>query len=265
MVHEVEDRVVGSDRVLAVLVQLAEFPTGVTLDELAQRLKSSKPTVHRALASLRRARLAMQLGRGVYVLGDEFFRLAYRNQAGRPDGALIEPALRELADLYGETTHYAILDGLEVVYRAKVDPARGAMRLTSVVGGRNPAHRTAVGKLLLSHALQSVEELRSWLGDEVLEGRTPKSITSVEELWRELERTQQRGYAVDDEENEIGVNCIAVPVQLDEAMQPVGAVSVSALAFRLPLAELEKEVPRIRGMVARARGLQPAEAEPSAP
>jgi len=56
-----------------------------------------------------------------------------------------------------------------------------------------------------------------------------------------------------------------VPVQLDEAMQPIGAVSVSALAFRLPLAELEKEVPRIRGMVARSRGLQPAEAEPSAP
>jgi IclR family transcriptional regulator, acetate operon repressor len=250
-----DGRVVGADRVLAVLVQLAEYPTGVTLDELAHRLGSSKSTVHRALASLRRARLAMQLGRGVYALGDEFFRLAYLNQATRPEAVLIEPALRELAARYGETAHYAVLDGSEVVYRAKVDPPRGAMRLTSVIGGRNPAHRTGVGKLLLSYALSSLEELREWLGDQVLEARTPHSITSVESLWQELLRTRERGYAVDDQENELEVNCIAVPVLLDADIEPTGAVSVSALAFRTPLEKLLSEVGAIREIVARSRGL----------
>lgn len=254
----VEERVVGADRVLAVLIQLAEYPSGVSLDELATRLHSSKSTVHRALTSLRRARLAMQLSRGVYVLGDEFFRLAYRNQADRPEGALMEPALHELAQRYGETAHYAVLDGADVVYRAKVDPPRGAVRLTSVVGGRNPAHGTAVGKVLLGYAVSSESQLREWLGGRQLEARTPNSIVSIESLWDELVTTRERGYGVDAEENEPGVNCVAVPVHLDPAMPPVGAVSVSALAFRLPLQDLLPEVPAIREILASSRGLAPA-------
>jgi DNA-binding IclR family transcriptional regulator len=250
--HNEEERLVGADRVLAVLIELADHPSGVSLDELAQRLHSSKSTVHRALASLRRARLATQLGRGIYVLGDEFIRLAFRNQAGRPDGALIEPVLRDLVHRFGETAHYAVLEGNEVVYRAKVDPSQGGVRLTSVVGGRNPAYRTAVGKLLLSFEAADEVELRALVGAGPFEARTPNTITTVDALWAELQATRKRGYAVDDQENELGVNCVAVPVQLDEAMKPTGAVSVSALAFRFPLDRLVTELPEIRAAVARA-------------
>jgi DNA-binding IclR family transcriptional regulator len=133
-----------------VLVELAQHPDGIGLDGLAQRLRSPKPTVHRALASLRRARLADQVSRGVYRLGDEYLRLAFQHHAARPEGALLEPALRQLAERYGETAHYAELDGTDVVYRAKVDPPSGSVRLTSQIGGRNPAATTAVGKLLLA-------------------------------------------------------------------------------------------------------------------
>ena len=79
-----EERLVGADRVIAVLTELAEHPLGVTLDELAGILNSSKPTVHRALATLRRAGLADLMGRGVYVLGDEFVRLALRTDVLGP-------------------------------------------------------------------------------------------------------------------------------------------------------------------------------------
>ena len=109
--------------------------------------------MHRALASLRKAGLASQSSRGVYELGDEFLRLAYRFQDARPETARIEPQLRELATEFGETAHFAILDGAEVVYRAKVDPPVGAIRLTSTIGGRNSAYSTAVGKLLLSFSI----------------------------------------------------------------------------------------------------------------
>src|SRR4051794_28816478 len=153
------DRVVGADRVLAVLTELANHPAGITLDEMAHRLRSSKSTVHRALAALRRAGLAELLSRGVYVLGDEFLRLAFRNYAGRPEGARIEPILQELAARYGETAHYAVLEGTEVVYRAKVDPPQGSVRLTSEIGGRNPAYCTGVGKMLLSLEVDSEQEL----------------------------------------------------------------------------------------------------------
>jgi IclR family transcriptional regulator, acetate operon repressor len=242
------DRVVGADRVLAALVELAEHPGGITLDELANLLHSPKPTVHRALTALRRAKLAAQVSRGVYVLGDEFFRLAFKNHAVRPESARIEPLLQELAHRYGETAHYGVLDGMEVVYRAKVDPPEGAVRLTSVIGGRNPAYRTGVGKLLLSYVVQDEEDLRSRLEGHELIAKTPHSITTVADLWDQLRRARQVGYAVDDQENELGINCVAFPIALDPALPPVGAVSVSALAFRCPLAKLIEEVPTMRAM-----------------
>ena len=98
-----EEKLVGADRVIAVLTELADHPLGVTLDELAGILRSSKPTVHRALATLRRAGLADMTGRGVYILGDEYLRLAFRNLDGRPENARIQPLLEQLAAQYGET------------------------------------------------------------------------------------------------------------------------------------------------------------------
>jgi IclR family transcriptional regulator, acetate operon repressor len=242
-------RVVGADRVLAVLTELADHPAGITLDEMAHRLRGSKSTVHRALAALRRAGLAEQLSRGVYVLGDEFLRLAFRNYAGRPEGSRMEPVLQELAVRYGETVHYGVLDGTEVVYRAKVDPPRGSVRLTSEIGGRNPAYCTGVGKMLLSLEVRSEDELVERLGTRDLPARTPHTITSASALWAELEATRDRGYAVDDQENEVGINCLAVPVRLDAGLRPTGAISISALAFRTPLDRLVAEAPEIQGLV----------------
>ncbi|GAB3652706.1 IclR family transcriptional regulator [Glycomyces tarimensis] len=255
-----EERLVGSDRVLAVLIELAEHADGVTLDELAQTLESSKPTVHRALVALRRAGLAAQVRRGTYMLGDEFLRLAFRFHAARPEWVRLEPVLRELADRYGETVHYAVLDGVEVVYRAKVDPPQGAIRLTSSIGGRNFAPCTAVGKVLLAEEVHSEEELLERVGGPALEPRTPGSITSTAALWAELERTRARGYGVDDQENEVGVNCLAVPVRIHDAPEPVGAVSVSALAFRLPIERLMEEAPAIRARIDAEIGAAPVAA-----
>jgi DNA-binding IclR family transcriptional regulator len=247
-------RVVGADRVLAVLLELGDYPQGVTLDELAQRMRSPKSTVHRALASLRKANLAMQISRGTYVLGDELFRLAFKNFAERPDAVMVAPVLDELASRYGETVHYAVLEGSEVVYRAKTDAPAGAVRLTSAVGGRNPAYRTAVGKLLLSFHVDSEAALRDLIGSGPLERRTPNTVTDVTKLWQELQTTRARGYAIDNQENELGVNCVAVPMGVRSDLSPTGAVSVSALAFRLPLDKLEREAPAIGRIVARSTG-----------
>lgn len=244
-----DERLVGSDRVLAVLMELAEHPRGISLEQLSRRLSSSKPTTHRALVSLRKAGLASQSGRGIYVLGDEFLRLAFRYQDQRPESARIEPLLRRLAIEYSETAHYAVLDGPNVVYRAKVDPPVGAMRLTSTIGGRNPAHRTAVGKLLLSYVVESEAELSAILGHDPLAAGTPKSIVTISELFSELQATRARGYGIDDQENELGVNCVALPIFLEPGQIPSGAVSVSGLAFRCPLEQLISAIPAIRTII----------------
>jgi IclR family transcriptional regulator, acetate operon repressor len=249
-----EGRVVGAERVVAVLVELADHPLGVTLDELAGTLRSSKPTVHRALATLRRAGLADMTGRGVYVLGDEYLRLAFRNLDGRPETARMQPLLEELAEAFGETAHYAVLTGKDIVYRAKTDPPHAAVRLTSVVGGRNPAYCTAVGKALLSTQLADIASVEAWIGGPSLQPRTPTTLTSAEALFADLQLARERGFALDDQENEVGINCLAIPVHLDGSAQPAGAVSISAVTFRCPLERLVHAVPAIRSMIAQHLG-----------
>jgi DNA-binding IclR family transcriptional regulator len=154
--------------------------------------------------------------------------------------------LEALAHRFGETTHYAVLDGREVVYRAKVDPPTGAVRLTSTVGGRNPAHVTGVGKLLLAYALDTAEAVESWVGDSPLERRTSQTLCTAGDLHREFQATRERGYAIDDQENEMGITCVALPVYATSPTMPSGALSVSALAFRTPLAVLVEAVEEIR-------------------
>ncbi|MEV6590163.1 IclR family transcriptional regulator [Streptomyces acidicola] len=242
-------RLVGSDRVLAVLKDLARHPDGAGLEELTRAMGSPKPTVHRALGALRRAGLADQDTRGRYVLGDEFLRMAFAHHEARPEHIRVRPVLAALAHRFGETAHYAVLDGHEVVYRAKVDPPTGAVRLTSTIGGRNPAHTTAVGKLLLTRQLSSLEEVEAWAGGSLLERRTPRTLCAAADLHRELEATRARGHGVDDQENETGVNCLALPVYLTSPTTPSGAVSISALAYRTPLATLVDALDEIRALL----------------
>ncbi|RVX47680.1 IclR family transcriptional regulator [Nonomuraea polychroma] len=246
---DAEQKLVGSDRVLAVLAELARHSDGIGLEEMARAVDSPKPTVHRALAALRRAGFAAQNGHGHYVLGDEFLRLAFAHHEARPDHVRVTPILKALCDRYGETVHYAVLDGASVVYRSKLDPPAGAVRLTSVVGGRNPAHCTGVGKVLLAHTLPDEEAVRAWVGDRTLEQPTERSIGTVEELHAELERIRRRGYAVDDRENEPSVNCIAVPAYLTSPTVPSGAISVSGLAYRTPVDKLIDDLPAILAIV----------------
>ena len=216
------DKLVGADRTLAVLTALARYAEGVSLEEITIAVGSPKPTVHRALGALRRAGFATQDGRGRYLLGDDFLRLAFTHHEGRPDNVRVRPALEALAERYGETAHYAVLEEDTVVYRAKVDPPQGAVRLTSVVGGRNPAHCTAVGKLLLSYRLTDRAAVAGWVRGRDLERRTGQTLTTAGKLQAELERIRAQGFSIDDQENEPGIVCLAVPAFLTSQTVPSG-------------------------------------------
>lgn len=243
------------------LTELALHPAGCGLDELARILDSPKPTIHRALAALRRAGFAAQNGRGHYLLGDEFLRLAFANHEARPDHVRVQPILEELAERYGETAHYAVLEDRFVVYRSKIDPTAGAVKLSSTVGGRNSAHSTAVGKLLLSYRLRDESAIDDWVragelkaGESKageLPARTERTLTTATQLAQEFTVIQQRGFSTDDQENEAGINCLAVPLFLSSSTVPTGAISISALTYRTPLSTLIDEVPTIRAIVER--------------
>jgi DNA-binding IclR family transcriptional regulator len=154
-------------------------------------------------------------------------RMDLRNEA--------KPFCEELVSKHNATVHLAAHYGDEIVYIDKVD-APGAMIVYSQTGKRAPMHCTGVGKAIL--AFLSDDEMIRFLAKGDLQKYTEHTITDPEELYRELRRVRTCGYAVDNEEIETGLRCVAAPI-FNHLNQPVAAISVSAPTVRLPLEQIE--------------------------
>jgi len=252
---ESESPVASVDRALRILKLIGEGGPGLTLDELAARLDIPKSSVHRILGALKYRRFAAQAEpSGPYFLGTEMLATAFRFYEAHDLRALVHPLLLTLREEFNETVHMAVLDGREIVYLDKVE-ASHSIRMTSVVGGRNPAHSTGVGKALLAWTYPTDAALRAWASQQgSLEERTRHTITSLDRLVEEMRRIRDRGYALDMEENEIGVRCVAVPVFLGRPA-PVAALSVTAPKDRMPSSRLDERGVALRRKVAEEAGL----------
>ncbi len=241
----------GADRVLAILNVMGSFPDGVSLNELARLMNSPQASVHRALAALRRADLIEQDPDSRYRLGYGLLRLAFSYYEELDQVGRVRPVLAALASAFGETTHFATLDGVDVVYLAKVQPSMSRYQLTSVIGGRNPAYCTGVGKALLAYHLTTrelVEEYVAAHGDG-FETFTPTTLTTASALQEEFVEIRTRGYALDREEHEPGIVCLAIPLFPTSRTKPDGALSITAVAQRFPLEQLVASVDRARNMI----------------
>jgi IclR family transcriptional regulator, acetate operon repressor len=240
----------GAARVLAVFRFLATVPEGATLKEITTGVDSPKTSVHRALAVLSSAGLASQDSVGRYRYSHDLFRLVFSCYEAIDEVARIRPVLSALAQQFGEATHYAILDGPDVVYLAKILSPAAGLKITSTVGGRNPAHCTGLGKVLLAYTLPDGDAVRRFVEENgPLLRRTDQTLVHGDELAAELSLTRKRGYALDREESEVGINCVALPLYLGPGTEPSGAISVTALARRMPVAALEQAVPTIRSII----------------
>lgn len=136
---------------------------------------------------------------------------------------IAHPFLQNLTSITNETTHLAILDGNEFVYIDKVDNSQ-AMRMRSRVGQRGQLYSTAVGKSLLAHCPEA--ELPQLLNGLDFRPLTNQTITDYKKFQDHLIQIRQKGYAIDDEENEIGIRCIGSPIY-DHAGRLAGALSIS--------------------------------------
>lgn len=244
----------GSGRVLDALKLLADHPRAVRLDEFARELGAPKSTTHRVLLTLRRAGFAEQDEEGRYLLSMEFLRLAFRHYEALDDRNIVQSTLEALSNGFGETAYYARLDRSEVIYLAMVN-APGYLHTAALVGARQPAHRTALGKALLARTLPdraAVDRFVDLYGP--LKGSTENSLTNAAALDRDLRATRSRGYAIDNEENEAGVVCIAFPVFLGPQSAPAGAISVAAIELRTSLEELVARAAEMRTIIQRCLG-----------
>jgi IclR family acetate operon transcriptional repressor len=230
-VHDGESPVASVDRALRILALVGAAPRGMTLDDLAASLEIPKSSLHRILAALKYRQFVAQpeVG-GAYFLGTEMLAIAFRFHEMLDVRALIHPLLLRITAELNETTHMGVLDGAEVVYQDKIEAAH-TIKLSSVIGGRNPAHATGVGKALLAWTYPTDQAIRAWAAQWDPLPRPTKRTVRGAQLAKELAAVRSQGYALDVEENEVEVRCAAVPIFLGGAV-PVAAVSVTMLASR---------------------------------
>nr|CEL14115.1 Transcriptional regulator, IclR family [Kibdelosporangium sp. MJ126-NF4]CTQ88482.1 Transcriptional regulator, IclR family [Kibdelosporangium sp. MJ126-NF4] len=213
------------------LAFLGRHPSGVSLQELAAGLGIPKPSLHRILTAMRARGFATQLEPGgVYLLGSAALEAAFTFHSGFDMRQLLRPLVRGIRDRFQQTAHLGCLIGGEVSY-IDILEANIGVRITSVIGGRNPAHATGLGKAMLARLLPGADSVREWVDTHgPLKARTPHTVTTVDALDSALEAVRERGFAIDNEESEPGVVCVAacVPMVFGD-LSPIAAVSVTGL------------------------------------
>lgn len=217
-------------RALDILEALADAaPLGVV--ELARQVGLAQGTTHRLLATLAERGYVRQDGERRYHLGLAGARLA--DGAQRDLAALARPALAGVVEQVGETANLAVLDGAGMTYVAQA-PSPHTLRIFAEVGRRVPIHSTAVGKAVLAALEDGVRD--ALLTGLTLEGRTPYTLTSVESLRAALQNVRAQGFAVDEQEQELGVRCVAVALPGGLGGPGVSAaISVSGPAERFTI------------------------------
>ena len=218
------------DRALLTLQVLARAGArGMSLAELAAALDLNKSTVHRVLAALRfRGFVSQDPASGTYALGAAATRLADDFLGDENLPVLLHPALVALCGVADELVHLGVLSGTHVVYLDKVEPER-SVRVWSAVGRRSPAVTTALGRALLAYRGTDRSMLAGYVraaGEAGADGGV-----DADAVWSVLERARARGYATEDQENEVGISCVAVP--LLRGRTAVAAVSVTAPVERM--------------------------------
>jgi DNA-binding IclR family transcriptional regulator len=253
-------RVQVLDRAFDLLDALATDLPEYSLGELAHRLSLHKSTAHRLLCALERRRLVERTSSGTqYRLGLRLFELGAKAVAGFGSFETAKPFLSKLAKTTGETAHLGILRDGYVVSVINAE-SHHALHTPSTIGRRAPAYCTSQGKAMLAFAPPSAISAAIAVG---LQALTPRTITTGRGLKDDLKRIRVRGFAVDDEEFETGLRCIAAPVR-DHTGNVVAAISIAGPVFRIArqrIAGLAREVRSTADAVSRTLGFPGAKSQ----
>ncbi len=214
------------DRAFAILETMADAGGVIGLSQLAVDADLPLATIHRLVRTLVDLGYVRQEPSRQYSLGPRLMRLA--DASTKRLGALAKPAHDDVVDALGESVNLAMLDGDEIVYVAQVQPSANFMRMFTEVGRRVQPHATAVGKAILAdragergaRAARAHRDAEAHRPHAHHAGRVPRGPGT----------TRERGYALDDGEQELGVRCVAVTVP--DAPRPM-ALSMSGPLTRM--------------------------------
>jgi IclR family acetate operon transcriptional repressor len=217
------------DRGLAVLAMIANAD-GLTLTDLAQRVGLAPSTAHRILASLEAHRFVQHdEQRGLWLIGVGAFEVGTAFLRNRRLAGIGRVVMHDLMEQTGETVNLGIEDGGEVVFISQVE-SHVALRAFFRAGSRAAIHASGVGKALLAQFPE--ERVKQILHKRGLAKFTERTLVSPADLFRQLEEIRRRGFAIDDEERNLGMRCVAAPI-FNEYGEAIAAVSVSGPTVRM--------------------------------
>ena len=229
-------------RGLDMLELLGTHAEGMALCELAQALHLPRSTAFNLAQTLTHLGYATQQeDTGKYRLGLKMFEIGAGAMHQVDVMELIRSCMAEVHHKINETMHLGVRAERDTLYIDKLDSTQ-SIRMTSYVGSRAPLYCTALGKAILS--TMDDAQVRALYADVPMTALTPHSITSVDKLLEQLAAVRSRGYAVEREENNENVCCVAIPLRNREG-RAVYALSVSAPSFRMG----EDEITRCAGLL----------------
>lgn len=219
-----DNKVQTIDRTLDIIELLATSREGLGVTEIGQKIDLHKSTVYRLLtALLDRGYIEKDPKTSTYKIGLKFIEISglFLKKLELKTEAL--PFMRQLAEKVGQPVHLAILEGTDVIYIEKVELVN-SIRMYSQIGRRVPVYCSAIGKILLTgltpeHFTEVLESIK-------FEKLTSNTVVSKEDLIHELDGVKAKGWAVDNEEHENNIRCIAAPI-FDYTGKIIAAVSVS--------------------------------------
>ncbi len=230
-------------KALDVLDQVASFGRPVRFAELQDGSPYPKATLYRFVQTLtNQGMLTFDPDRATYALGVRLVRLAHAAWQQSSLAPIARTHVDRLAEDVAETVHLAQLDHAQVLYVDKRDPVR-PVEMFSQAGKVGPAYCTGVGKAML--AWLEPDHLAKLVPQQSFHRFTPETITSAPALIDELAEVRSRGFAVDREEHEPGIICVAVPI-LSASGRVLGGLSVTTSTSRKAISDLEALVPRIK-------------------
>lgn len=231
-----KDHIAGLAKGLRLLEAFDAAHARMTVTQAARRVDLSLAAARRCLLTLCELGYAQTDGKH-YWLDHGALRISHAYASSTQLPRLFQPALDALSERSRESASLAVLHGTDAVIAAR-STARRTMRVGLGVGSRLPLYCSAAGRALL--AALAPARARELLAGAARERLTPRTVTDTRELLALLQQVRSRGYAVCDEEIELGVRSIAVPI-FDAGDQPIAAMSISSRAERMTVAEMVQE------------------------
>ncbi|SHF54574.1 IclR family transcriptional regulator [Vibrio gazogenes] len=217
---------------MAVLEFLSHHPDGVALHEIAQQTGINKTSAYRMLSTFE------ALGYVAQHSASKNYRLTLKllhigHSALSSDVlATTRPKLNELVKDLNETINFISREGDKIVFRDKLEPQHSPFRTRTFVGMYSEMYCTAAGKVFLAFSTQEDQENYWQRNVGLIQKLTDNTIVNKTHFLNELKKIREQGYAIDNEENEAGISCTAVPI-FDRSGSPAYAVSLSTLTPRL--------------------------------